>query len=50
MLHQFEDLGIHFTINDQLFLEKLLTEIRGKTIAYASYQKKRKNRYNEIRK
>ena len=45
-----DDLVIHFTINDQLFLEKLLTEIRGKTIAYASYQKKRKNRYNEIRK
>jgi len=29
-----------FTINDQLFLEVLLMEIRGKTISYSSYLKK----------
>ena len=31
---------INFTISDQLFLEVLLMEIRGKTISYASYKKK----------
>ena len=31
---------IQFTINDQLFLETLLMEIRGKTISYASYKAK----------
>jgi hypothetical protein len=35
---------IHFTINDQLILETLLTEIRGKTISYASYRKKKKKK------
>lgn len=34
---------IHFTINDQLFLETLLMEIRGKTISYSSYKKKDRN-------
>ena len=33
---------IQFLINDQLFLETLLMEIRGKTISYSSYKKKRK--------
>ena len=33
---------IGFTINDQLFLETLLMEIRGKTISYSSYIKKQK--------
>ena len=32
---------IQFTISDQLFLETLLMEIRGKTIAYSSHKKKR---------
>ena len=32
---------ILFTINDQLFFEILLLEIRGVTISYASYKKKR---------
>ena len=41
-LSEIEDLVIHFTINDQLLLETLLTEIRGKTISYASFRKKRK--------
>ena len=31
---------IQFIISDQLFLEILLTEIRGKTISYSSYKKK----------
>ena len=35
-----ENNDIQFTINDQLFFETLLMEIRGKTIAYASYKKK----------
>jgi hypothetical protein len=43
-LSEIDDLVIHFTINDQLFLETLLTEIRGKTISYASYRKKEKKR------
>ena len=34
------DEELQFTINDQLFFEVLLLEIRGKTIAYASYKKK----------
>jgi len=33
------DSEIQFQINDQLFLETLLIEIRGKTISYSSYQK-----------
>lgn len=38
-----------FTINDQLFFEILMMEIRGKTIAYASYKKKlEKNREEEL--
>ena len=34
------DEELQFLINDQLFFEVLLLEIRGKTIAYASYKKK----------
>ena len=34
---------IQFTINDQLFLETLLMEIRGKSISYGSFKKKVKN-------
>ena len=30
-LSEVDDLVIHFTINDQLFLETLLIKIRGKT-------------------
>jgi len=41
-LSEIDDLVIHFTLNDQLFLETLLTEIRGKTISYASYREKEK--------
>jgi hypothetical protein len=43
-LSEIDDLGIHFTINNQLFLETLLIEIRGKTISYASYRGKKKKR------
>ena len=39
---------IQFTINDQLFFETLLTEIRGKTISYASFRKKERNRLEQI--
>ena len=35
---------IQFTINEQLFLEILLTEIRGKTISFASYRKKERTK------
>ena len=34
---------IQFSINDQLFLETLLTEIRGKTISYSSFKIKQRN-------
>lgn len=43
-LHQLPDKNILFTINDQLFLETLLMEIRGKTISYSSYIKKKKDK------
>lgn len=35
------DDNIQFTISDQLFLNNLLIEIRGKTISYSAYIKKR---------
>lgn len=38
------DSEIQFTINDQYFLETLLMEIRSKTISYASYSKKAKDK------
>lgn len=34
------DMEIQFSINDQLFLDVLLMEIRGQTISYSSYKKK----------
>ena len=45
---------IQFQINDQLFFDVLLTEIRGKTISYSSYkkkisEKKEKTLLNDIR-
>ena len=39
-LQNIDNSEIEFTVDDQLFLETLLTEIRGKTISYASYKKK----------
>ena len=38
------DEEIQFTINDQLFLETLLLRIRGETIKYSSYVKKKNNK------
>ena len=39
-IRDISDSDIQFQINDQLFLETLLIEIRGKTIAYSAYKKK----------
>ena len=35
--------SLQLTINDQLFFEVLLMEIRGKTISYSSFKKKKEN-------
>ena len=43
-IDQIDSLEIQFTINDQLFLETLLTEIRGKSISFASFRKKERNK------
>ena len=43
------DEEIQFSINDQLFLEVLLMELRGQSISYASYKNKQKhNREKEL--
>ena len=42
-LEYIPDDEIQFLINDQLFLETLLMEIRGKSISYSSYKKKTMN-------
>jgi hypothetical protein len=42
-IHRIENENLHFIINDQLFLDTLLMEIRGKTISYASFIKKKFN-------
>ena len=39
-LDQISDENIQFVINDQLFLDTLLMEIRGKSISYGSYKKR----------
>ena len=39
-INNIDDINLQFTINDQLFFEILLLEIRGKTISYASFKKK----------
>ena len=39
-LHEIPNDQIQFTINDQLFLETLLMELRGKSISYSSFVKK----------
>ena len=41
-IQQISNEEIQFTINDQLFLDTLLMELRGKCISYASYIKKNK--------
>ena len=37
-----ENTSLCFTISDQLLLDILLTEIRGKTISYSTYKKRKK--------
>ena len=39
-IHKIPDNEIQFTINDQLFMETLLIEIRGKSISYSNHRKK----------
>ena len=39
-LRDIDNLDIQLTIDDQLFLVILLTEIRGKTISYATFKKR----------
>jgi hypothetical protein len=41
-LRDIDNLDIQLTIDDQLFLEIFLTEIRGKTISYAIFKKREK--------
>ena len=43
-IDQIPDDELQFIINDSLFLETLMMEIRGKSISYASYKKKAKNK------
>ena len=38
-----ENSNIQLTISDQLFLEVLLTEIRGKTVSYSAIKKKQRS-------
>ena len=40
-INDISNTDIQFTINDQLFLETVLMEVRGKTISYSCYIKKR---------
>ena len=48
-IHKIPDNEIQFTINDQLFMETLLMEIRGKSISYSSHRKKEsEKRENEL--
>ena len=41
-IHGVPDNEIQFLINDQLFLETLLVEVRGKSVSYSSYKKETK--------
>ena len=43
-IQNLSDDDIQFTINDQLFLETLLLELRGKCISYASFKKQVKDK------
>ena len=38
------DQEIQFTLNDQLFLDVLLMELRGKAISYSSYKHIERNK------
>lgn len=43
-LHSIDNLDIDFSINDQLLLETLLLEIRGKTISYSTFIKRERTK------
>ena len=47
-IDQISDSELQFCITDQLFLETLLMEIRGKTISFSSYLKKQRDRTEEL--
>ena len=42
-LNNIPDNELQFTINDQLFLDTLLMELRGKSISYSSHKKKQRD-------
>ena len=49
-LHDIQESDLHLSINDQLFLEVLLMEIRGDSIKYASYKhRKRREKYDKVK-
>ena len=43
-LHNIPESDLQFSINDQLFLDTLLMEIRGETISYSSHKKKQNDK------
>ena len=43
-IHKIPDNVLQFIVNDQLFLETLMMKIRGKSISYATYKKKLKDK------
>ena len=43
-INNIPDSELQLSINDNLFLETLLMNIRGETISYATFKKKRKQR------
>ena len=43
-LHNIPECKLQFSINDQLFLDTLLMEIRGQSISYSSYKKKQNDK------
>ena len=43
-INEINDNDLHFTINDQLFFEMLMLEIRGQTISFASQKKKNEDK------
>jgi len=43
-INNIPDSELHLSINDNLFLETLLMNIRGETISYATLKKKKKQR------
>ena len=46
-INEIPDSELQFTISDQLFLETLLMELRGKSISCGSYKKKRNTNYRK---